>query len=66
MHGSESQAYTYKMRILIQVLPVPIAYTKSGDAYIPFVKSFCCLLMNVCIFIAIRPECVYQVYALSV
>ncbi len=27
-----SQAYTSKRRILIQVLPVPNAYTKSGDA----------------------------------
>ncbi len=35
-YGNEgtSQAYTSKMRILIQVLPVPNAYTKSGDAYI--------------------------------
>ncbi len=62
----ESKAYTSKRRILIEVLPVPNAYTKSGDAYIHFAKSFCCLLMNVCIVIAIRPQCVYQVYALSV
>ncbi len=33
---SSAQAYTSKRRILIQVLPVPNAYTKSGDAYIHF------------------------------
>ncbi len=60
------QAYTSKSPILIEVLPVPNAYTKSVDAYIHFAKVFCCLLMNVCIFIAIRPQCVYQVYTLSV
>ena len=32
------QAYTSKRRILIEVLPVPNAYTKSGDAYIHFAK----------------------------
>ncbi len=54
----EAQAYTSKRRILIQVLPVPNA--KSGDAYIRFAKSFSCLLMHVCIFIAIRPVCVHH------
>ncbi len=33
---SISQAYTSKRRILIQVLPVPNAYTKPGDAYIHY------------------------------
>ncbi len=52
-----SQAYTFKRRILIQVLiPSPNAYTKSDDGYIHFAKSFCSLLMNVC----------NTVYALSV
>ncbi len=35
-----SQAYTYKRRILIQVLPVPNAYTKSANAYINFLSFF--------------------------
>ncbi len=64
IQGDLPQAYTSKRRILIEVLPVPNAYTKSGDAYIHFAKSFCCL--HICIFIAISPQCVYQVYALSV
>ena len=62
----KTQAYTSKRRKLIQVLPVPNAYTKFGDAYIHFANSFCYLLMHVCIFIAIRPQCVYLVYALNV
>ncbi len=41
-----AQAYTSKKCILIEVLPVPNAYTKSGDAYIHFAKFFCCLLMH--------------------
>ena len=41
-----AQAYTSKRRILILVLLVSNAYTKSGDAYINFAKFFCCL--NVC------------------
>ncbi len=40
------QAYTYKMRILIQVLPVPNASTKSANACIHYAKSFCYLLMH--------------------
>ncbi len=32
---------------------------------IPNLVSFCCLLMHICILIEIRPQCVYQVYALS-
>ena len=60
--GCIAQAYTSKRCILIQVLPVPNVYIKSGNAYIYFAKSFCCLLMHICIFIAIRPQCVYQVY----
>ena len=55
-----SQAYTSKRRILIQVLPVPNAYTKSGDAYIQFAKSSCCLLMHICIFIAILRQNAYM------
>ncbi len=54
------QVYIPKRRTLIQVLPPANAYTKSAHAYIHFVKSFCYLLMHVCIFIAIRPVCVHH------
>ncbi len=47
--ASISQAYIPKRRTLIQVLPPLNAYTKSVHAYIHFVKSFCCLLMHICI-----------------
>ncbi len=44
---SISQAYTSKRRILIQVLPVLNAYTKSANACIPYAKSFCYLHMHI-------------------
>ena len=45
-----TQAYTCKRHILIQVLPVPNAYTRSANAYIHYAKSFCYFLMHICIF----------------
>ena len=59
------QAYTCKRRILIQVLPPPNLYTKSANACTHFAKSFCCLLMHICIIVAIRPQCVYHVYTIE-
>ena len=53
MDVSESQAYIPKRRTLIQVLPPANAYTKSANAYIHFVKSFCCLLMHYAFFLRI-------------
>ena len=44
-----TQAYTAKRRILIEVLPVPNAYTKFANACIHYAKSFCYLLMHICI-----------------
>ncbi len=48
------QASTSKGHILIQVLLLSNGYTKSANEYIHFAKSFCCLLMQVRILIAIR------------
>ncbi len=48
-----SQAYIPKRRTLIQVLPPANAHTKSANAYIHFVKSFCCLLMHYAFFLRI-------------
>ncbi len=55
-----TQVYIPKRRTLIQVLPPANAYTKYAHAYIHFAKFFCYLLMDVCIFIAIRPVCVHH------
>ncbi len=63
---------TLKYDIHRLTYPKGVVYTYSGTsssqcvqsahAYIHFAKSFCCMLMHVCIFIAIRPECVHLVY----
>ncbi len=45
----DSQAYTCKRHILIRVLPLSNAYSKSANARIQFVKSFCYLPMHICI-----------------
>ena len=69
LSGLKSQAYIPKRRTLIQVLPPLNVYTKSVHAYIHLVKSFCCLLMHICI---LPENCNYHsirtclVYALSV
>ncbi len=51
-----SQANIPKRRTFIQVLPPANLYTKSAHAYIHFAKSFCYLLLHLCILpgIAIR------------
>ncbi len=48
LHMSSPQAYIPKRHTLIQVLP-PLNDTQYVHAYIHFVKSFCCLLMHICI-----------------
>ncbi len=46
MKSCISQAYTSKRRILIEVPPVPNAYTKSANACIHYAKFFCYAYMH--------------------
>ncbi len=51
----KAQAYTVKRRILIQVLPLPNAYTKSANACIQFANT-CISRFGICIGRRNEPE----------